>query len=71
IHPIEDVNEKISSSFIFEDVFLPRRRRELRILNLLNLENHLDESVRFNSKEIPNDQGLMKKNEYLIVDTRQ
>nr|BCA77726.1 hypothetical protein RF1 [Chamaecyparis formosensis]BCB63477.1 hypothetical protein RF1 [Chamaecyparis formosensis]BCB63726.1 hypothetical protein RF1 [Chamaecyparis formosensis] len=71
IHPIEDVNEKISSSFIFEDVFLPRRRRELRILNLLNLENHSDESVRFNSKEIPNDQGLMKKNEYLIVDTRQ
>nr|QNT11752.1 hypothetical chloroplast RF19 [Chamaecyparis hodginsii] len=71
IHPIEDVNEKISSSFIFEDVFLPRRRREFRILNLLNLENHLDESVRFNSKEIPSDQVLMTKNEHLIVDTRQ
>nr|QYB21847.1 hypothetical protein RF1 [Microbiota decussata]BBN66748.1 hypothetical protein [Microbiota decussata] len=68
---IQDVNEKISNSFIFEDLFLPRRRREFRILNLLNLENHLDESVRFNGKEIPNDQGLMKKNEQLIVDTRQ
>nr|YP_009758691.1 hypothetical protein RF1 [Calocedrus rupestris]QIN90508.1 hypothetical protein RF1 [Calocedrus rupestris] len=68
---IQDVNEKISSSFIFEDLFLPRRRREFRILNLLNLENHLDESVRFHGKEIPNDEGLMKKNEHLIVDTRQ
>nr|WIL97816.1 hypothetical chloroplast RF1 [Callitropsis funebris] len=65
------INEKISSSFIFEDLFLPRRRREFRILNLLNLENHLDESVRLSSQEIPNDQGLMKKNEHLIVDTRQ
>ena len=71
IQKIQDVNEKISSSFIFEDLFLPRRRREFRILNLLNLENHLDESLRFNGKEIPNDQGLMKKNEHLIVDTRQ
>nr|YP_009176158.1 hypothetical chloroplast RF1 [Juniperus cedrus]ALI30936.1 hypothetical chloroplast RF1 [Juniperus cedrus] len=65
------INEKISSSFIFEDLFLPRRRREFRILNLLNLENNLDESVRSSSQEIPNDQGLMKKNEHLIVDTRQ
>nr|YP_009117527.1 hypothetical chloroplast RF1 [Hesperocyparis glabra]YP_009520736.1 hypothetical chloroplast RF19 [Hesperocyparis arizonica]AJE71070.1 hypothetical chloroplast RF1 [Hesperocyparis glabra]AXP34088.1 hypothetical chloroplast RF19 [Hesperocyparis arizonica] len=65
------INEKISSSFIFEDLFLPRRRREFRILNLLNLENHLDESARFSSQEIPNDQGLIKKNEHLIVDTRQ
>lgn len=39
---IENVNDKISSSFIFKDIFLPRRRREFRILNLLNLENHLD-----------------------------
>nr|QHY00114.1 hypothetical protein RF1 [Thuja sutchuenensis] len=70
-NPIADVNEKISSSFIFEDVFLPRRRRELRILNLLNLENHLDQSVRLNGKEIPNDQSLMKRNEHLIVDKRQ
>nr|WGC90174.1 hypothetical protein RF1 [Juniperus sabina var. davurica] len=62
------INEKISSSFIFEDLFLPRRRREFRILNLLNLENHLDESVRSSSQD---DQGLMKKNEHLIVDTRQ
>nr|AQM39532.1 hypothetical protein RF1 [Thujopsis dolabrata] len=68
---LEDVNEKISSSFIFEDVFLPRRRRELRILNLLNLENYLDQSVRFYGEEIPNDQGLMKRNEHLIVDKRQ
>nr|QYB22751.1 hypothetical protein RF1 [Tetraclinis articulata]BBN66994.1 hypothetical protein [Tetraclinis articulata] len=68
---MQNFNEKISSSFIFEDLFLPRRRREFRILNLLNLENHLGESVRFHGKEIPNDQGLMKKNEHLIVDTRQ
>ena len=62
------INEKISSSFIFEDLFLPRRRREFRILNLLNLENHLDESIRSSSQD---EQGLMKKNEHLIVDTRQ
>nr|QYB22537.1 hypothetical protein RF1 [Sequoiadendron giganteum]BBN66945.1 hypothetical protein [Sequoiadendron giganteum] len=68
---IENLNEKISSSFIFEDIFLPRRRREFRILNLLNLENHLDESTELNSKEIPNDEGLMEKNEHLIIDTRQ
>nr|YP_009259060.1 Ycf1 [Sequoia sempervirens]ALB37012.1 Ycf1 [Sequoia sempervirens] len=68
---IENVNEKISSSFIFEDIFLPRRRREFRILNLLNLENHLDESTELNSKEIPNDEGLMEKDEHLIIDTRQ
>nr|YP_009154363.1 hypothetical protein Ycf1 [Metasequoia glyptostroboides]AKM70821.1 hypothetical protein Ycf1 [Metasequoia glyptostroboides] len=68
---IENVNEKISSSFIFEDIFLPRRRREFRILNLLNLENHLDESTELNSKEIPNDENLMEKDEPLIIDTRQ
>nr|QYB21060.1 hypothetical protein RF1 [Austrocedrus chilensis]BBN66452.1 hypothetical protein [Austrocedrus chilensis] len=68
---IENVNEKISSSFIFEDVFLPRRRREFRILNLLNLENHLDESVKFNDKQIPNDPGFVEKNEHLVVDARQ
>nr|YP_010572831.1 hypothetical protein RF1 [Juniperus osteosperma]UZH44390.1 hypothetical protein RF1 [Juniperus osteosperma] len=66
--PRRRINEKISSSFIFEDLFLPRRRREFRILNLLNLENHLDESVRYSSQD---DRGLMKKNEHLIVDTRQ
>nr|QYB21306.1 hypothetical protein RF1 [Diselma archeri]BBN66534.1 hypothetical protein [Diselma archeri] len=67
IHHIEDINEKISSSFIFEDVFLPRRRREFRILNLLNLENHFDE----NSTQIPNDPDFVEKNEHLVVDTRQ
>nr|QYB21962.1 hypothetical protein RF1 [Papuacedrus papuana] len=70
-HNIENVNEKISGSFIFEDAFLPRHRREFRILNLLNLENHLDESVKFNSKQIPNEPCFVEKNEHLVVDTRQ
>nr|QXM16752.1 hypothetical protein RF1 [Libocedrus chevalieri] len=71
IHHIDNINEKISSSFIFEDVFLPRRRREFRILNLLNLENHLDEIEKFNNKQIPNDPGFIEKDEHLVVDTRQ
>nr|QQV69047.1 hypothetical protein [Taxodium sp. 'Zhongshanshan'] len=68
---IEDVNEKISSSFIFEDIFLPRRRREFRILNLLNLETPIDQSIGLNSKEILNDEGLVEKDEPLCIDKRQ
>nr|YP_008082156.1 hypothetical chloroplast RF1 [Cunninghamia lanceolata]AGL11002.1 hypothetical chloroplast RF1 [Cunninghamia lanceolata]BCK52192.1 hypothetical protein RF1 [Cunninghamia lanceolata var. konishii] len=69
---IQDVNEKISSSLLFEDIFLPRRRREFRILNLLNLENNLDKNRGLsNSKEIENDEGFMEKDENLIIDTRQ
>nr|QYB22864.1 hypothetical protein RF1 [Widdringtonia nodiflora]BBN67108.1 hypothetical protein [Widdringtonia schwarzii] len=77
IHNLMDINEKISSSFIFEDIFLPRRRREFRILNLLNLENHLDENLENhldeNSKQIENvnDRDFLNKKERLILDARQ
>nr|QLF68050.1 hypothetical protein RF1 [Cryptomeria japonica var. sinensis]UFA48283.1 RNA polymerase beta' subunit [Cryptomeria japonica var. sinensis]UFA48365.1 RNA polymerase beta' subunit [Cryptomeria japonica var. sinensis]UFA48447.1 RNA polymerase beta' subunit [Cryptomeria japonica var. sinensis]UFA48531.1 RNA polymerase beta' subunit [Cryptomeria japonica var. sinensis] len=67
---IEDVNEKISSSFIFEDILLPKRRREFRILNLLNLETPIDQSIGLNSKAILNDEGLIEKDEPLCIDTR-
>nr|YP_009722143.1 hypothetical chloroplast RF19 [Araucaria bidwillii]ATL59094.1 hypothetical chloroplast RF19 [Araucaria bidwillii] len=67
------LNEKISSSLIFEDILLPRRRREFRILNRLNLENNIGESTEFsNSKEhIQNDEELMGKDPHLSIDTTQ
>nr|YP_010258678.1 hypothetical protein Ycf1 [Amentotaxus yunnanensis]UIX22787.1 hypothetical protein Ycf1 [Amentotaxus yunnanensis] len=72
IKTMEDENENISSSLIFEYILIPRRRREFRILNRLNLENNLGESTGFyNSKDIQNDEGLMEKDEHLIIDTRQ
>nr|UPV72426.1 hypothetical protein RF1 [Cephalotaxus sp. JW-2022a] len=67
-------NEKLSSSLIFEHILIPRRRREFRILNRLNLENenNLGENTGlYNSKDIQNDEGLMEKDEHLIIDARQ
>nr|YP_009379899.1 hypothetical protein [Dacrycarpus imbricatus]QHX99679.1 hypothetical protein Ycf1 [Dacrycarpus imbricatus]BAX56427.1 hypothetical protein [Dacrycarpus imbricatus] len=68
------LNEKISSSLIFEDILLPRRRRELRILNRLNLENNLGEGSTgySNGKQyVQSDEELMEKDPYLSVDTTQ
>nr|YP_009701002.1 hypothetical protein RF1 [Manoao colensoi]QEQ14208.1 hypothetical protein RF1 [Manoao colensoi] len=68
------LNEKISSSLIFEDILLPRRRREFRILNRLNLENNLGEESTgcSDSKEYAeNDEEFMEKNQYLGIDTTQ
>ncbi|KAH9295889.1 hypothetical protein KI387_039477, partial [Taxus chinensis] len=72
IETMEDENEKISSSFIFEYIFIPRRRREFRILNRLNLESTLGESAGLsNSKDIKNDEELIEKDEHLSIDTRE
>nr|BBF90971.1 hypothetical protein [Lepidothamnus intermedius] len=68
------LNEKIASSLIFEDILLPRRRREFRILNRLNLENNLGkESTGYSDgKEyVQNDEEFMEKDQYLAIDTTQ
>nr|QYB22449.1 hypothetical protein RF1 [Saxegothaea conspicua]BBF91299.1 hypothetical protein [Saxegothaea conspicua] len=68
------LNDKISSSLIFEDILLPRRRREFRILNRLNLENNLGEQSTecSNGKEyVQSDEELMEKGQYLGIDTTQ
>nr|QYB22236.1 hypothetical protein RF1 [Prumnopitys andina]BBF91169.1 hypothetical protein [Prumnopitys andina] len=68
------LNEKIASSLIFEDILLPRRRREFRILNRLNLENNLDEESTGYSdgKEyVQNDEEFMEKDQYIGIDTTQ
>nr|QYB22041.1 hypothetical protein RF1 [Pherosphaera fitzgeraldii]BBF91055.1 hypothetical protein [Pherosphaera fitzgeraldii] len=68
------LNEKISSSLIFEDILLPRRRREFRILNRLNLENNLGEGSTGYSdgkQYVQNDEELMEKDQCLGIDTTQ
>nr|QYB22566.1 hypothetical protein RF1 [Prumnopitys amara] len=68
------LNEKIANSLIFEDILLPRRRREFRILNRLNLENNLDEESTgcSDGKEyVQNDEEFMEKDQYIGIDTTQ
>nr|QYB21334.1 hypothetical protein RF1 [Falcatifolium taxoides] len=68
------LNEKISSSLIFEDILLPRRRREFRILNRLNLENNLGEGITGSSngkQDVQSDEELMEKDQCLGIDTTQ
>nr|YP_009631267.1 Ycf1 [Podocarpus latifolius]QCA41131.1 Ycf1 [Podocarpus latifolius] len=68
------LNEKISSSLIFEDILLPRRRREFRILNRLNLENNLagGSTGYSNGKQyVQSDEELMEKDQCVGIDTTQ
>nr|YP_004276348.1 hypothetical chloroplast protein [Pinus monophylla]ADX94914.1 hypothetical chloroplast protein [Pinus monophylla] len=62
-------DKKILSSFNLEDILLPKRRREFRILNRFDLENdHVGFS---NGKSIQNDEELMGRDQHLSVDTTQ
>nr|WDR39311.1 hypothetical chloroplast RF19 [Podocarpus macrophyllus]WEF49917.1 hypothetical chloroplast RF19 [Podocarpus macrophyllus var. maki] len=68
------LNEKISSSLIFEDILLPRRRREFRILNRLNLENNLagGSTGYSNGKQyVQSDEELMENDQCVGIDTTQ
>nr|QAA11181.1 vacuolar glutathione S-conjugate [Pinus latteri] len=61
--------KKIFSSLNLEDILLPKRRREFRILNRFDLENdHVGFS---NGKDIQNDEELMGRDQHLSVDTTQ
>jgi hypothetical protein len=61
--------KNILSSLNLEDLFLPKRRREFRILNRFDLENdHVGFS---NGKDIQNDEELMETDQHLSVDTTQ
>ena len=66
--------KNISSSLnlediLLEDILLPKRRREFRILNRFDPEN---ENVGFsNGKDIKNDEELMGRDQHLSVDTTQ
>nr|AKA56119.1 hypothetical protein [Pinus krempfii] len=62
-------DKKILSSFNLEDILLPKRRREFRILNRFDLEN--DHVGFFNGKSIQNDEELMGRDQHLSVDTTQ
>nr|YP_009535635.1 Ycf1 [Pinus aristata]AYI69436.1 Ycf1 [Pinus aristata] len=62
-------DKNILSSFNLEDILLPKRRREFRILNRFDLENdHVGFS---NGKSIQNDEELMGRDQHLSVDTTQ
>nr|YP_009701099.1 hypothetical protein RF1 [Parasitaxus usta]QEQ14305.1 hypothetical protein RF1 [Parasitaxus usta] len=68
------LNEKVSSSLIFEDILLPRRRREFRILNRFNLENNPGQESTgcSDGKEyVQNDEEFMEKNQYIGMDPTQ
>nr|AET46854.1 vacuolar glutathione S-conjugate [Pinus palustris] len=61
--------KNIFSSLNLEDILLPKRRREFRILNRFDLENdHVGFS---NGKDIQNDEELMGRDQHLSVDTTQ
>jgi len=62
-------DKNILSSFNLEDILLPKRRREFRILNRFDLEN--DHVGFFNGKSIQNDEELMGRDQHLSVDTTQ
>ena len=65
-------NETISSSLIFEEILLPRRRREFRILNRFNLENDLNENAEFSkAKDVQNHEKLVGRDQHLGIDTTQ
>nr|UCU07100.1 hypothetical chloroplast RF19 [Cycas maconochiei subsp. viridis] len=67
-----DGNENISSSLIFEDILLPRRRREFRILNRFDLENNLDENAELSDeKDVQNYEELMERDKHLDIDITQ
>ena len=61
--------KNILSSLNLEDILLPKRRREFRILNRFDPEN---ENVGFsNGKDIQNDEELMERDQNLSADTTQ
>nr|YP_009913499.1 Ycf1 [Picea mariana]QLJ93365.1 Ycf1 [Picea mariana] len=61
--------KNILSSLNLEDLLLPKRRREFRILNRFDPENdHVGFS---NGKDIQNDEELMERDQHLSVDTTQ
>nr|AET48434.1 vacuolar glutathione S-conjugate [Pinus greggii] len=61
--------KNIFSSLNLEDILLPKRRREFRILNRFDLENdHVGFS---NGKDIQNDEELMGRDQHLSVDITQ
>ena len=61
--------KNILSSLNLEDILLPKRRREFRILNRFDPENnHVGFS---NGKDIQNDEELMGRDQHLSVDTTQ
>nr|YP_009268445.1 hypothetical protein [Pseudolarix amabilis]BAV19351.1 hypothetical protein [Pseudolarix amabilis] len=61
--------KNILSSLNLEDILLPKRRREFRILNRFDPENdHVEFS---NGKDIQNDEELMGRDQHLSTDTAQ
>nr|WNV61322.1 hypothetical protein [Tsuga diversifolia] len=61
--------KNILSSLNLEDILLPKRRREFRILNRFDPEN---DNVGFsNGKDIQNDEELMERDQNLSADTTQ
>nr|YP_009158400.1 hypothetical protein [Macrozamia mountperriensis]AFS64334.1 hypothetical protein [Macrozamia mountperriensis]BAR93606.1 hypothetical protein [Macrozamia mountperriensis] len=65
-------DENISSSLIFEEILLPRRRREFRILNRFNLENNLDENAElYDEKDVQNYEELMERDQHFDTDITQ
>jgi len=63
--------KNILSSLNLEDILLPKRRREFRILNRFDPEN--DHAGFSNGKEIDiqNDEELMGRDQHLSADTTQ
>nr|ULF47626.1 Ycf1 protein [Cathaya argyrophylla] len=61
--------KNILSSLNLEDILLPKRRREFRILNRFDPEN--DHVVFSNGKDIQNDEELMGRDQHLSVNTTQ
>uniref|UniRef100_UPI0030FE9D4D Ycf1 n=1 Tax=Keteleeria hainanensis TaxID=418983 RepID=UPI0030FE9D4D len=63
--------KNILSSLNLEDILLPKRRREFRILNRFDPEN--DHAGFSNGKDIDiqNDEELMERNQHLSADTTQ
>nr|YP_009113797.1 hypothetical protein [Stangeria eriopus]AFR45443.1 hypothetical protein [Stangeria eriopus]BAR93434.1 hypothetical protein [Stangeria eriopus] len=69
---IGDGNENISSSLIFEDILLPRRRREFRILNRFDLENDLYENTElYDEKGVQSYEELMERDQHFDTDITQ
>nr|YP_009113599.1 hypothetical protein [Ceratozamia hildae]AFR13775.1 hypothetical protein [Ceratozamia hildae]BAR93519.1 hypothetical protein [Ceratozamia hildae] len=69
---IGDGDENISSSLIFEEILLPRRRREFRILNRFDLENDLYENAElYDEKDVQNYEELMERDQHFDTDITQ
>nr|BDI62807.1 hypothetical protein RF1 [Zamia furfuracea] len=69
---IGDGDDNISSSLIFEEILLPRRRREFRILNRFDMENDLYENAElYDEKDAQNYEELMERDQHFDTDIVQ